>query len=116
RRRHRAVPALAIANDAVGRERQRGEDRAHEAVVLSKDVKSDLNTAFVTSNFMVTQQDKLALSRGDIALGLIQIYKALGGGWQMRISKCESLPAAEPLPLPDKIVQPTDVRFLTPLA
>jgi NodT family efflux transporter outer membrane factor (OMF) lipoprotein len=56
-----------------------------EAVQLSKDVKFDLNTAFVTSNFLVGQQDKLAQSRGDIALGFIQIYKALGGGWEIRL-------------------------------
>jgi NodT family efflux transporter outer membrane factor (OMF) lipoprotein len=57
---------------------------AEEAVTLSKDVKFDLNRAFVTSNFLVTQQDKLAQSSGDIARGLIQVYKALGGGWQIR--------------------------------
>jgi NodT family efflux transporter outer membrane factor (OMF) lipoprotein len=69
-----------------------------EAVELSKQVKFDLNTAFVTSNFLVQQQDKLAQSRGDIALGFIQIYKALGGGWEIR------LPADEhpvgPVPAP----------------
>ena len=35
-----------------------------EALVLSKDVKFDLNTAFVTSNFLVSQQDKLAQEIG----------------------------------------------------
>jgi outer membrane protein TolC len=58
---------------------------ASEAVTLSKDVKFDLNQAFVTSNFLVAQQDKLARSRGDVAQGLIQIYKALGGGWEIRL-------------------------------
>jgi outer membrane protein TolC len=58
------------------------DNAAKEAVKLSKDVKTDLTTVFVTSNFLVTQQDQLAVSRGDIALGLIQIYKALGGGWE----------------------------------
>ncbi len=57
---------------------------ADEAVQLSKDVKFDLNRAFVTSNFLVQQQDKLAQATGDIALGLIQVYKALGGGWEIR--------------------------------
>src|SRR4029077_3998741 len=65
-----------------------------EAVQLSKDVKFDLNTAFVTSNFLVGQQDKLAQARGDIALGFIQVYKALGGGWEMR------LPNATPAVVP----------------
>jgi outer membrane protein TolC len=60
---------------------------AEEAVTLSKDVKFDLNRAFVTSNFLVQQQDKLAVATGDIAQGLIQIYKALGGGWEIRRSE-----------------------------
>ena len=65
-----------------------------ESLQLSKDVKFDLNTAFVTSNFLVGQQDKLAQSRGDIALGFIQIYRALGGGWEIRL--------AEPAPAPPR--------------
>jgi NodT family efflux transporter outer membrane factor (OMF) lipoprotein len=60
---------------------------ADEAVTLSKDVKFDLNRAFVTSNFLVQQQDKLAVATGDIAQGLIQVYKALGGGWEIRRSE-----------------------------
>jgi NodT family efflux transporter outer membrane factor (OMF) lipoprotein len=63
---------------------------AEEAVTLSKDVKFDLNRAFVTSNFLVGQQDKLAQSRGDIALGFIEIYKALGGGWEIRMPECQA--------------------------
>ncbi len=63
------------------------EIAAKEAVLLSKDVKFDLNRAFVTSNFLVQQQDKLAVAVGDIAQGLIQVYKALGGGWQIRLDE-----------------------------
>jgi NodT family efflux transporter outer membrane factor (OMF) lipoprotein len=68
---------------------------ADEAVVLSKDVRFDLNRAFVTSNFLVGQQNKLAQARGDIALAFIQIYKALGGGWEMRLPE-----GTAPTPLP----------------
>jgi NodT family efflux transporter outer membrane factor (OMF) lipoprotein len=72
---------------------------ADEAVTLSKDVKFDLNRAFVTSNFLVQQQDKLAQSKGDIALGFILIYKALGGGWEIRLPE----PAPGVLPIaPEK--------------
>jgi NodT family efflux transporter outer membrane factor (OMF) lipoprotein len=76
-----------------------------EAVQLSKDVKFDLNTAFVTSNFLVTQQDKLAQSRGDIALGFIRIYKALGGGWEIRLSDNGPV-AAAPVPAAPAFVPP----------
>ena len=71
-----------------------------EAVQLSKDVKFDLNTAFVTSNFLVLQQNKLAQSRGDIALGFVQIYKGLGGGWEIRLPTPAPNPAPEPSPMP----------------
>jgi len=69
---------------------------AEEAVALSKDVKFDLNVAFVTSNFLVAQQDKLAVSQGDIVLGLIQVYKALGGGWEIRNSAAGAFDGALP--------------------
>jgi len=39
---------------------------------------------------LVQQQDTLALAQGEIPTGLIQTYKALGGGWQIRISGCET--------------------------
>ena len=31
------------------------------------------------------QQDELATSLGETTVSLIQIYKALGGGWQIRL-------------------------------
>jgi hypothetical protein len=30
----------------------------------------------------------LAQAQGEIALGLIQVYRALGGGWQLRCTGC----------------------------
>ena len=36
----------------------------------------------VAQDFLVTQQNALAASRGETALALIAIYKALGGGWE----------------------------------
>jgi NodT family efflux transporter outer membrane factor (OMF) lipoprotein len=35
---------------------------------------------------LVQQQNTLAEARGEIARGLIQVYRALGGGWQMRLT------------------------------
>jgi NodT family efflux transporter outer membrane factor (OMF) lipoprotein len=91
---------------------------AEEAVVLSRDVKFDLNRAFVTSNFLVGQQDKLAVSNGDIALGLIQVYKALGGGWQIRCSASQTTeigapPQAPPAP-PAQVTAPPVAQLLPP--
>jgi hypothetical protein len=37
--------------------------------------------------FLVEQQDMLIASQGDIAKSLILVYKALGGGWEIRDGK-----------------------------
>jgi NodT family efflux transporter outer membrane factor (OMF) lipoprotein len=42
---------------------------------------------------LVTQQDTLAQAQGEIVTGLIQVYKALGGGWQIRETGCDPRPA-----------------------
>ena len=50
----------------------------------------------------MTQQNLLAQAQGSIALGLIQVYRALGGGWQIRCTGCEPNelpPQAAPRPL-----------------
>jgi NodT family efflux transporter outer membrane factor (OMF) lipoprotein len=43
---------------------------------------TDFNRVFNTQATRVSQQDQLAVARGNIALNLIKVYKALGGGWQ----------------------------------
>ncbi len=42
----------------------------------------DFNRVFTTQSQLVNQQDQLAVARGNIAISLISIYRALGGGWQ----------------------------------
>ena len=37
-----------------------------------------------TQLFLVRQEDRLAETRGSVALNLIATYKALGGGWEIR--------------------------------
>ena len=41
----------------------------------------DFNRVYNTQSSLVTAQDQLATMRGNIALNLIQVYKAMGGGW-----------------------------------
>jgi NodT family efflux transporter outer membrane factor (OMF) lipoprotein len=43
---------------------------------------TDFNRVFTTQSQLVTQQDQLAVTRGNIALSLIAVYRAMGGGWQ----------------------------------
>jgi hypothetical protein len=33
--------------------------------------------------------DTLAQARGEIGPGLTQVYRGLGGGWQIRLTGCE---------------------------
>ncbi|HEX4129849.1 MAG TPA: efflux transporter outer membrane subunit [Pirellulales bacterium] len=42
----------------------------------------DFNRVFNAQSTLVTVQDQLATARGNIALNLIQTYRALGGGWE----------------------------------
>jgi NodT family efflux transporter outer membrane factor (OMF) lipoprotein len=51
----------------------------------------------------VVLEDTLAQAQGNIALGLIQVYKALGGGWQIRLNGCN-----EPPILPQSATPPCD--------
>jgi len=43
------------------------------------------NRVFVVQQQATTQENNLATSVGNIALNLIQLYRALGGGWEIRL-------------------------------
>jgi NodT family efflux transporter outer membrane factor (OMF) lipoprotein len=43
-------------------------------------------TVLTTEQAQLAAEDALASARGNVALGLISIYRALGGGWEMRNS------------------------------
>jgi NodT family efflux transporter outer membrane factor (OMF) lipoprotein len=73
--------------------------------------RADFGRVFVAELFLVQQQDALAVAQGEVARSLVNIYRALGGGWQLRLQPLPPLevvdvPAAvEPEPLPE-IPQP----------
>jgi hypothetical protein len=59
----------------------------------------DFTPVFLFESTLTTQQDQYAAAQGDTALALIAVYRALGGGWQIRLG--EGLAeAAAPLPMP----------------
>jgi NodT family efflux transporter outer membrane factor (OMF) lipoprotein len=69
----------------------------------------DFNRVALVEQNLVVQQNLLVQAQGSIALGLIQVYQALGGGWQIRCTGCEtkglppqggSRPSEEELPAP----------------
>ncbi len=48
----------------------------------------DFTTVSLIQQNLVQQQDTLAQAEGEIALGLIQLYKAVGGGWDVNADRC----------------------------
>lgn len=56
----------------------------------------DFERVFNLQNVLVRQQDNLALARGEIALALIDVYRAIGGGWQLRLERPPVLPVLLP--------------------
>ncbi len=66
---------------------------------------------FNVQQTLTQQQDQLAVARGSVAQNLVLLYKALGGGWQIRLggpapeeAEAPAEPATEsvPAPMPDE--------------
>ncbi len=70
-------------------------------------------TVFQLETVQLFQQDQLAVAQGNIALNLITVYRALGGGWQIRLQQeqCQADPlpvlpvSTEKAPLPEPMPQ-----------
>lgn len=52
----------------------------------------DFNRVALLETTLVTQQNLLAQARGQIATGLVSVYRALGGGWELRLEKVSDVP------------------------
>jgi len=61
---------------------------SREAAVLARlqyeDGLVNYNTVITTLQTLAQQEDTLAQTKGDAVLNLIDVYKALGGGWEIR--------------------------------
>ncbi len=60
----------------------------------------DFSPVFILQTSVTQLDDQLAVARGSIAAGLIGVYKALGGGWEIR-TLTPGPPQAAPPPLHD---------------
>ncbi|BBO33850.1 efflux transporter outer membrane subunit [Lacipirellula parvula] len=61
----------------------------------------DFNRYAVIQKTLIQQLDLWAQSRGQIALSLVDVYRALGGGWQIRLAPVpdkQGILSPEPLP------------------
>lgn len=54
------------------------------SLIQYRDGVTDYTRVLNSQEFLVQQQDYYTAVRGDIALNLISMYKALGGGWEIR--------------------------------
>ena len=46
----------------------------------------DFGRVFVLESALVQRQDQLVATEANVAIALVRLYKALGGGWQLRLS------------------------------
>ena len=47
----------------------------------------DFNTVISTLSALLRQQDQLAAIQGTVAVNLVEVYRSLGGGWEIRQSE-----------------------------
>jgi NodT family efflux transporter outer membrane factor (OMF) lipoprotein len=72
----------------------------------------DFNRYALIVQTLIQQQDQWAQARGQVDQGLIQVYRALGGGWQIRLAPnvdgLRMLPAVDVAPglLPEQVAPP----------
>ncbi len=75
-----AQERLIAAEEAVN-----ASQRSVEIIELQSDKGAvDMNRVFILQRALVQDQDRLAATRGEVALYMIAIYKAIGGGWEIR--------------------------------
>ncbi|HEV2970377.1 MAG TPA: efflux transporter outer membrane subunit [Pirellulales bacterium] len=100
---------------------QEAVDAARKAVDIAtfkyKSGSANFTTVTQVQQTLVVQENTLAQAQGEIVTGLIQVYRALGGGWQIRLTGCnENLPPPGVAPAPwqppkesEEVPAPTDV-------
>jgi NodT family efflux transporter outer membrane factor (OMF) lipoprotein len=78
-------------------------------------IKLDINRLFTLEATQLQEQDNLAVAQGNIALNLINVYRALGGGWEIRCAEAHG-GHAPPAESPQKMPPADDDREELPLA
>ena len=94
------------------------------ALIQYREGATDYTTVLTAQQALLAQQDSLAQEQGNVPQGLIAVYRALGGGWEIREGK-EFLPPEViqamgnrtdwgGLTKPAAVEPPTKVQLLTP--
>jgi NodT family efflux transporter outer membrane factor (OMF) lipoprotein len=80
----------------------------------------DFNRVSLIEQNLVSQQDLYAQAEGSVALGLIEVYRALGGGWQIRLEASQGPVALPPVDAteagraPEEPARPEDLPLPAP--
>lgn len=87
------------------------EESAHQAreaervaQVKYQEGEIDFNRLFTVQQLLLNQQELLAVARGNAARSLVDLYRALGGGWEIRLDPSmggipsSELPGGPPVP------------------
>ena len=99
------------------------EESAHQAreaervaQVKYREGEIDFNRLFTVQQLLLGQQELLAVARGNAAQSLVDLYRALGGGWEIRLDPSmggippSEFPGGPPLPpAPDVLPAPRPV-------
>ena len=79
------------------------------ALIQYREGATDYTTVLTAQAALLTEQDSLAAGRGDVPQGLITVYRALGGGWEIREGQRFCRPTS-PMPW---VAAPTGAGFST---
>jgi outer membrane protein TolC len=89
------------------------EEAVRVALAQYKSGLVDFNRVALLEQNLVGQQNQLAQAQAQIALGLIQVYRALGGGWEIRLADCNTNDLPPP-PVPELIPEVPEAQLGMP--
>jgi len=80
---------------------QQAREAERVAQVKYREGEIDFNRLFTVQQLLLNQQERLANARGNAAQSLVDLYRALGGGWEIRLgAAARGTPTAELSPVP----------------
>ena len=90
------------------------------ALIRFREGEDDFTGVFVLQGDLAEKQDEAAAAQGDVVLSLANVYKALGGGWEIRGApggqpdRSPNHPPPQMHELPGPIADPAAAAPLTP--
>ncbi len=73
--------------ESLGRSAGAAKSALDLAVLQYREGIKDFTTVLVAQQSLLSEQDKLATALGNISINLVGVYRALGGGWEIREGK-----------------------------